>query len=160
MEEMKKRNMTCCFTGHRQILEKDLPRVQRNLEQTIIKLYERGVVYYGAGGALGFDTLAAETVLRFRKNYPKLRLILVLPCIDQTRDWKAEDVAKYEEIRQRADKVVYTGENYTRGCMHERNRHLVKFSSVCVCYQTRNNGGTAYTVHYAQDKGLHIINVV
>lgn len=154
-----KRKRTCCFTGHREIPEKDLAGVQARLEQTIIKLYERGVIYYGSGGALGFDTLAAETVLRLRESYPKLRLILVLPCKDQIRRWRAEDVAKYEDILQMADKVVYTGENYTRGCMHTRNRHLVDESSVCVCYQTKDHGGTAYTVGYANDHGLDVINV-
>lgn len=156
---MTKKAQTCCFTGHRQIPEKDLAGVQARLEQTIIKLYGQGVIYYGAGGALGFDTLAAETVLRLRNSYPKLRLILVLPCKDQTRKWKAEDVSRYEDIRRQADKVVYTGENYTRDCMHIRNRHLVKFSSVCVCYKTKDSGGTAYTVGYAQDQGLRIVNI-
>lgn len=153
------REKTYCFTGHREIPEKDLAGVQARLEQTIIKLYERGVIYYGAGGALGFDTLAAETVLRLRESYPKLRLILVLPCKDQTRRWRAEDVAKYKDILQMADKVVYTGEKYTSGCMHTRNRHLVDGSSVCVCYQTKDNGGTAYTAGYANGHGLNVINV-
>lgn len=153
------REKTCCFTGHREIPAKDLAGVRDRLEQTIIKLYEQGVIYYGAGGALGFDTLAAETVLRLRESYPKLRLILVLPCKDQTKNWKEKDVAKYEGIRRMADKVVYTGENYARGCMHTRNRHLVDWSSVCVCYQTKGRGGTAYTVEYARENGLSVINV-
>lgn len=46
---------TCCFTGHRHIPEEDYQRVKEKLEQTIIKLYNRGVIHYGAGGALGFD---------------------------------------------------------------------------------------------------------
>lgn len=153
------RTDTCCFTGHRHIPEEDYQRVKEKLEDTIIKLYNRGVIHYGAGGALGFDTLAAETVLRLRDSCPKLRLILVLPCKDQTRGWRAEDVARYEEIRQRANKTVYTSERYSSGCMHKRNRHLVNDSSVCVCYQTRLGGGTAYTVGYAKEKGLAIINV-
>lgn len=153
------REKTCCFTGHRQIPEKDLANVQVRLKQTIIKLYEQGVIYYGAGGALGFDTLAPETVLSLRESYPELRLILVLPCKDQTRNRKEEDVAKYMEIRQKADKVVYTGESYTKGCMRTRNRHMVDWSCVCVCYQTKGSGGTAYTVDYAHKHGLNVINV-
>ena len=153
------REKTCCFTGHRHIPEKDLEKVKARLEQTILALYERNVVYYGAGGALGFDALAAETVLRLRESHPKLRLILVLPCKDQTRGWKPEDVARYHEIIRRANKTVYTSESYATGCMHKRNRHLVQFSSVCVCYQTQARGGTAYTVNYANSKGLKIINV-
>ncbi|MEY8313525.1 SLOG family protein, partial [Oscillospiraceae bacterium 42-9] len=118
-----------------------------------------GIIRYCAGGALGFDTLAAETVLRLRETYSELRLILVLPCKDQTRGWKAKDVDKYEKIRQRADETVYTSEIYATGCMHKRNRHLVDCSSVCVCYQTQFRGGTAYTVNYARTHGLAIINM-
>lgn len=64
-------------------------------------------MFYGAGGALGFDTLAAQTVLDMKKEYPQLRLILVLPCEDQTRGWRSEDIAVYENIKRRSDKVVY-----------------------------------------------------
>ena len=44
--------------------------------------------------------------------------------------------------------------------MHKRNRHLVDNSSVCVCYLNRESGGTAYTVRYAKEKGLEIVNIV
>ena len=53
-------------------------------------------MFCGAGGALGFDTLAAQTVLEMKKEYPQLRLILVLPCENQTRGWHSEDIAVYE----------------------------------------------------------------
>ena len=116
------RERTGCFTGHRQIPEKDYAVIEEKLEQTIVKLYNNGIIRYCAGGALGFDTLAAETVLRLRETYSELRLILVLPCKDQARGWKAKDVDKYEKIRQRADETVYTSEIYATGCMHKRNR--------------------------------------
>ena len=98
-------------------------------------------------------------MLRLRESCPELRLILVLPCLDQTKGWKAGDVERYEEIKRQADKTVYTGQEYTPGCMHTRNRRLVDDSSVCVCYQTRSRGGTAYTVDYAKKKGLKAINL-
>jgi len=98
-------------------------------------------------------------MLRLRETYPELRLILVLPCKEQTRCWQAEDIKKYEDIRQGASKTVYTSEVYATRCMHKHNRHLVDRSSVCVCYQTRHGGGTAYTVNYARAHGLAIINM-
>ena len=58
-----------------------------------------------------------------------------------------------------ADKIVYTSENYYNGCMHKRNRHLVDNSSLCIAYLTKESGGTAYTVNYARQNGLTIINV-
>ena len=88
-----------------------------------------------------------------------MKLILVLPCLTQTRGWPAADVAEYERIKGLADKVVYTSQAYTAGCMHKRNRHLVDNSSVCVCYLTKDSGGTAYTVRYARKRGLEVINL-
>ncbi|MEY8574690.1 SLOG family protein [Oscillospiraceae bacterium 21-37] len=146
IQKGKLRGRTCCFTGHRNIPPEEVEGIQQKLETTILELYNQGVIYYGAGGALGFDALAAEAVLHLRDNgCPNLRLILVLPCPDQTRGWKAENIARYEEIKGRADKIVYTSQAYTPGCMHRRNRHLVDNSSVCVCYLTQCRGGTAYT---------------
>lgn len=154
------REKTGCFTGHRQIPEKDYALIEEKLEQTIVKLYNNGIIRYCAGGALGFDTLAAETVLRLRDgSLPNLRLILVLPCLNQTKGWKAEDVVRYEETKRRANKVKYVSQEYTSGGMYKRNRHLVDGSSVCVCYQTRPRGGTAYTVNYARAHGLAIFNM-
>ena len=87
-----------------------------------------------------------------------IKLILVLPCKNQTYNWNAEDIKIYEDIKSRCDKYVYISENYTRDCMFKRNRHLVDNSGICVCYKTRDSGGTAYTVRYAEEKNLEIIN--
>lgn len=70
-----------------------------------------------------------------------------------------EDREVYEDIKQKADKIVYTSKEYSRGCMHKRNRHLVD-NSRCICHLTENKGGTFYTVNYAKSKNLQIINVV
>ena len=153
------RHETCCFTGHRQIPPEEREQIASKLETVILSLYQKGVRYYGAGGALGFDTLAAQTVIRLRKSCPDMKLILVLPCLTQTKGWKLEDVTEYERIKAQANKVVYTSQQYTQGCMHKRNRHLVDSSSICVCYLTRDSGGTAYTVRYAEKHGLEIINI-
>lgn len=154
------REKTCCFTGHRFIPANEREQIITKLERTIIELYRQGVVYYGAGGALGFDTIAADTIIRLRETYPKLRLILVLPCISQTAKWKnARDIEHYNQIKELADKVTYTSLEYTADCMLRRNDHLVDGSSVCICYKTKNRGGTAYTVNYAHQQGLQVINL-
>ena len=63
----KKRNITCCFTGHRDMPAGEAEQVRRWLKAVVLNLYQsHGVRYFGAGGALGFDTLAAETVLELR----------------------------------------------------------------------------------------------
>ena len=154
---MKER--TCCFTGHRDIPRGEYEVIKRRTEEAVERLIEKGVVYFGAGGALGFDTLAAEVVLEAKKKHPEVKLILILPCIDQDRLWGNEDKRIYANIKVQSDKIVYTSEKYTRGCMHKRNRHLVDNSAYCICYLTKNEGGTFYTVNYAKDANLTIINV-
>lgn len=153
------KNRTCCFTGHRRISTEKAEEVRVKLKHTIIKAVEEGYLYFGAGGALGFDTLAALTVLELKERYPSIRLILVLPCVNQTRGWNKKDVEAYEYIKSKCDKYVYTSKEYTNGCMQKRNRHLVDNSSLCICYLTEDKGGTAYTVNYARQKGLKIINM-
>lgn len=156
---IKLKHRTVCFTGHRKIPPEQLEEITRRLKEEVINLIEHGYLYFGAGGALGFDTLAAQTVLGLKTIYPQIRLILVLPCITQTRGWAACDVEIYEEIKSQADKVVYTSKEYTNGCMHKRNRHLVDNSSVCVCYLSEQAGGSAYTVQYAKSRKIDVINV-
>ena len=153
------KNQTVCFTGHRKIPPEQAGALGRQLKSTLIQLINDGYRYFGAGGALGYDTLAAQTVLELKTQYPDVKLILVLPCLSQTRGWSARDIEIYEDIKNKADKVVYTSQEYTRGCMHKRNRHLVDNSSVCVCYLTESTGGTAYTVDYAHKNNLTVINL-
>ena len=157
---MKLKNRTVCFTGHRKIPPEKLETVTRRLKETLIELIGKGYLYFGAGGALGFDTLAAQTVLDLKTDFPQIKLILVLPCLSQADNWGVVDKRIYEQIKEKADKIVYTSREYTKGCMHKRNRHLVDNSSVCVCYMTESTGGTAYTVNYAESKGLLVINTV
>ena len=152
------KNRTVCFTGHRKIPTNQQETVARRLRENIIDLIHKGYMYFGAGGALGFDTLAAQIVLSLKETYPTIKLILVLPCLSQSDAWSLEDKSIYENIKGRADKVVYTSRDYTRGCMHKRNRHLVDNSSVCICYLTEKTGGTAYTVDYAKKNGLLVVN--
>lgn len=155
----EKRTKTVYFTGHREIPVLKAGLIKHRLRKTLEELIEQGYCYFEAGGALGFDTIAAQTVLDLQKRHPQVKLILVLPCLTQADRWSERDKEIYEDIKRKADKVVYTSQEYTRGCMHKRNRHLADGSSVCVCYLTEEKGGTAYTVDYARKHSLTIINI-
>lgn len=148
---------TCCFTGQRDSPSEILPALAAKIEAVVLELIADGIRYFYAGGALGFDTLAAETVLRLHDQFPQIRLILALPCHEQTRGWSAASINRYEHILHRANEVIYTSEHYTRGCMQRRNRFMVDHSAVCVAYCTRSTGGSAYTLQYARKSGLHIL---
>ena len=140
---MNLKDKTCCFSGHRNLGKYDYNYVYQRTKDIITLLAENGIVYFGTGGAIGFDTIAAKAVLAVREIYPQIKLILVLPCEDQARYWKAENVEEYNKIKEQADKI----------------RHMVDCSSICVCFLTDFESGTAVTVDYAIEKGLDVINV-
>ena len=87
------KTQTCCFTGHRKIPPEQYDCIAERLRAEIITLIQNGITFFGAGGALGFDTLAALTVLSLQKEHPRIRLILVLPCPTQAHSWAAKDIA-------------------------------------------------------------------
>ena len=103
---------SCCFTGHRNIIPAHLSHLTAQLDATIEALYRMGCFDFYAGGARGFDTLAAERVLEMKKSMPELRLHLLLPCRDQCRGWPAEDIARYEAVLTNSDSYRYIAEEY------------------------------------------------
>ena len=159
MTKSEMKEHTCCFSGHRKIPPAEIPMVKKKLRDALVECIKNGYRYFGSGGAIGFDLLTAWEVLKLKNEYPHIRLILVLPCRNQTRWWKETDISEYERIKSKADKVVYTSDEYYSGCMQKRNRHLVENSSLCICYLTGQTGGTAYTVKYAEKCGVKVWNI-
>ena len=151
---------TVCFTGHREIAAADAEEVRSALDNEIERQILAGATVFRTGGALGFDTLAAISVLVLKKKYPDIRLELFFPCPDQTKSWREDDVHLYEEIKKRADVHQYVSPVYFRGVMHKRNRMLVDGADLCIAFLKEGaSGGTAYTVTYAQKKGVPVINL-
>ncbi len=112
-------------------------------------------------GAIGFDTIAAQTVIRLRREFPNIRLVLALPCSPeyQTRNWTAQQKNEYQEILSRADEVRVLSDKYKSGCMFTRNRHMVDNSSTLIYYLRSDKGDTKYTVDYAKRKSIDLVGV-
>lgn len=152
---MVERSKVACFSGHRKLPE-DCMELQANLEKTIIELIEQGVVFFGSGGALGFDQEAASAVLKLKGDYPHIRLVMVLPCPPEVQSlkWNEQQKKLYYELLDQADKVRVLSPRYTNSCMLDRNRHMVDSSAYLICYLREHSGGTFYTVNYAERQGI------
>jgi len=157
---MADRELICCFTGHREIAAEHANTLLETLDEVIAELVKEGISVFRAGGAIGFDMLAALKVINAQKTYPHIRLELYLPCRDQADRWSESDRHAYQFVCYRADSITYTSENYFKGCMQLRDRKMVDGSDVCVAYCMHDSGGTAYTLRYAQKNGLRCINIV
>ena len=159
MEFLK--NESVCFTGHRQILDKHIQILPLRLERAIHSLVRLGYCHFIAGGAVGFDMMAAEAVVSAREEDPRINLFLALPCRDQTARWKnPSDVYRYNRLLEEANDIHYIQDAYSSTCMHKRNRWMVDNSAVCVAYLNDTaKGGTVYTVNYAKSKDIPVVNL-
>ena len=111
-----------------------------------------------AGGAIGFDAIAAQSILNLKSNYTELKFILAIPCKDKSVKWSDKDKYIYEDIKRRADKVIYTSKKYEKNCMLKRNQFMVDNSNFIIsAWDGRKIGGTYYTVNYAKKLGKKII---
>lgn len=151
---------TAFFTGHRDLPEDLYNDIYEKVYFIIKTLYiAAGYRDFVAGGAVGFDTLAAKAVLRLRESAKDARLHIIVPCKGQDKYFSPQQKQEYAKILESADSVEVLYEHYVRGCMHARNKKMADRSSVCVAYCTKDTGGTAYTVSYARKKGIEIIYV-
>lgn len=138
--EKNKLNKTCCFTGHRKIPEKLLDTISVTLKEVVNSAIQNGYRYFIVGGAVGFDTLSAQAILNAKQEHKrkKINLILAIPYPEQADGWDDADIDEYERIKTLADEVIYISKEKK---------------------MTRQTGGTAYTVKYAQEHNKKICNI-
>ena len=152
----------CCFTGHRNI--KVNTALKSRLWDVLNRLVdEYGVTDFYAGGAIGFDMLAERAVLALKKEYPQIKLHLILPCNpeSQTGKWNSQQKALFYEILENSDSCTVLSEKYYPGCMKKRNEELVKNADYCVCYYNFGDvsSGTGQTVRMCEKSGITVINI-
>lgn len=151
---------TCCFTGHRKLFEQDNIQLTKNLENEINNLISQGVTTFLSGGALGFDQMCASIIIDKKQLNPSIKLIFILPCVEQDKFWTVNQKQIYKHLLSNADDIIYTSEIYTSNCMKMRNQELIQLSEVCLCALRNNHSGTAQTVRLANRKGIPVINIL
>ena len=151
---MDKENTFCAFSGHRSLPAAAGEQLPRLLRQKIVSLAEEGYTGFLCGGAMGFDTLAAEAVISVRRRYPALTLTLALPCPEQDRAWPESARLRFRSIREAADEAILVSPEYHRYCMMQRNRYMVDRASLLLACFDGLPGGTMKTILYAERSGV------
>ena len=153
------RTHACFFSGHRTIGTDVLMHITDAAEEEVRKLADEGFDVFLCGGARGFDLFAANAVLRVQKAFPSIRLVMCLPCPEQTRGWSDTDRRLHDAICARGE-VYCISPEYDDNCMKKRNRFLVDHAAVGIAYYTgAYRSGTGQTVRYAEKKGISVINL-
>ena len=150
---------SCCFTGHRNLSSDARKQILPVLTEKIEQLINEGVAVVINGGALGFDTLSALTVLGLKNKYPNIKLKIYAPHKEQSARWSEDNKKIYDYILSRADEVKFVSPFLHSDCMQARNRKMVDDSDYVIAYVKKTSGGSYYTVKYAllEDKKIYFI---
>ena len=146
---MEKKQFACAFTGHRDLAENFN---KEQLKSEIIVLIEEGATAFYCGMAVGFDLLAAETVLALKKDYPFIKLVACIPCEGQDKYFSPTQKEKYASLVELSDEKIILYPRYVRGCMQARNRYMCDNAEVLIAHLYKDSGGTAGTVAYFEKK--------
>ncbi len=146
--------------------------LERELEN-IIDNSEDEEFHFVCGGALGFDTIAALTILKMREKNENITLEIAIPFKDQPNTWfYSEDIDRYNLINKLADKVTFVDEvdkyiddkvaigRYSAKKLMTRNRYMIDNADLVIALYDGQKGGTHNAVNYAKklDKDILIIN--
>lgn len=148
----------CCLTGHRLLPQDRLEEITEALKQTVEKLIVGGVRCFRVGGAVGFDTLAAQVLFELRERYPEIQVVLYYPFDGFTDGWSAEQVEVYQCLLPRYDDVICVCRRSKRPAYAylKRDRCMVEGAEYVIAYCMKKTGGTAYTVRYAEKCGCEV----
>lgn len=145
--------MICCGFGHRVLLMD----IEKPLRETMERLVaERGVRVFYTGGMGEFDELFARTVRSMKREYPSLRLVLVMPYLTERLNL---DKAFYEVFY---DEILIPAELegiHPKAAIGLRNRWMVDRSDIVIAALHRDFGGAAEAVRYAEKVGKKVVRI-
>lgn len=159
---------TACFSGYRpekfhfplNMDSAEFEALQDNIEAAIRNAAQNGYTTFLCGMAAGFDLVCADVFFDVRESgaeFEHLELAAIIPFQGHKvpKDWRT----LYTRTISRADYVEILLPAYQSGCYLRRNDWMIERSSLLICYWDRQEGGTAYTVRKAKEKGVPIQNI-
>ena len=88
---LSEKSKSLAFTGHRTIPVERQNEIRARLQQAVLLACKSGITNFYSGMAIGFDLMAAETVLSLKGRYPDIRLLPLYLSEDRAaggRQWK------------------------------------------------------------------------
>ena len=109
--------------------------------------------------AMGCDLYFCEAVLALRERHPDVTVEAAIPCPTQADAWPPAQRERYDRLVAACDFETMVSGQYTSTCMLRRDRYLVDHASLLIAAFDGTSGGTRYTVEYALNQGLAIVDL-
>ncbi|MBE6581721.1 MAG: DUF1273 domain-containing protein [Ruminococcaceae bacterium] len=152
------RENTCCFFGHRSIIETEELKTQ--LTETIEKLItDENVDTFLFGSGSRFNSLCLELVTQIKEKYPRVKRIYVRAEFPYITDQYLAYLLKSCDDTYYPEKILGAG----RAAYVERNYEMINNSKYCIvyydeqCAPSTRRSGTKIALDYAVKKGREII---
>ena len=164
---MRARQESCCFTGHRpgklpwryNEFDPRCLKLKRRIADAVELAYEQGFRHFLCGMAMGCDLYFCEAVLALRERHPDVTVEAAIPCPTQADAWPPAQRERYDRLVAACDFETMVSGQYTSTCMLRRDRDLVDHASLLIAAFDGTSGGTRYTVEYALNQGLAIVDL-
>lgn len=134
----------CTFFGHKECYGLDAGVLRSAIEDLISK----GVDTFFVGNQGGFDGMVYICLKQLRKEYPKIRVSVVLAYLPTGNREDVMSGTMYPEI-----------EGPPKFAIKRRNQWMIEESDYCVCYINHTWGGAYKFARQAKRRGLTIINL-
>ncbi len=164
----KSEQYKCCFTGYRPSKlpfkidknDADYLKFENELIEAILTLAKENCQTFYCGMAMGFDIIAAETVLLIKKiTKLPLKLVCVLPFDNQEETFSPFWKDKFRALLDNCDEKIVLSDHYFPGCYQKRNIFMVDNCDYVLTWFDGRSGGTKNTINYAKKKGRYIFNI-
>lgn len=147
--------IVCTFAGHRKIFGFRQQQVIETLEK-LLETEQKMICYVGGKGE--FDTLCASAVRTLKRRHPDktIRLILVLPYMEQRLNTEKEYYeSSFDEILIPSELAGIHYKQAITAC----NRWMVDRADCLIALVWRDCGGAYQTLQYAKHRNIQIIRL-
>ena len=152
------RENTCCFFGHRSIIETEELKAQ--LTETVERLIgEENVDTFLFGSGSSFNSLCLELVTQIKEKHPHIKRIYVRAEFPYITDQYLAYLLKSCDDTYYPEKILGAG----RAAYVERNYEMINNSKYCIvyydeqCAPSTRRSGTKIALDYAVKKDRKII---
>ena len=152
------RSVTCCITGQTNILPEAEEGILASFHDIVSQLIDKGIINFYVGGALGFDMLVTESILKLQQKEKGITIRAVIPHPNWDANWPEDKKKRQQAILEKCISIEYARPKFCKGLHLIRDKMLVNNSLHCITYCNRAIGGTAETLRYALGQGLQIYN--